>query len=139
MKDKEPFFFDTNILIYSVYGTVAEQAKIKALVTNQKTTLHVSTQVLKEFVNASVKKKFHKTTSELKQHLAKINESFVVADVNLKTILLALDLKDEYRYSFYDSLIIATALESSCATLYSEDLQHGQIVRKKLRIVNPFK
>ena len=50
----------------------------------------------------------------------------------------ALDLKDELRYSFYDSLAIAAALQAGGHTLYSEDLQHWQLVRGLLRIGNPF-
>ena len=46
--------------------------------------------------------------------------------------------KDELRYSFYDSLAIAAALQAGGHTLYSEDLQHWQLVRGLLRIVNPF-
>jgi len=48
-----------------------------------------------------------------------------------------LDIKGRYRFSFYDSLIIAAALEANCQTLYSEDMQHGQII-ETLTIQNPF-
>jgi len=40
--------------------------------------------------------------------------------------------------SGYDSLILASAVESRCAILYTEDMQHGQVIEKKLTIVNPF-
>jgi predicted nucleic acid-binding protein len=53
--------------------------------------------------------------------------------------LQAVDILDRYKYSFYDSLIIATALENKCMILYSEDLQHNQGIGKKMKIVNPFK
>ena len=49
----------------------------------------------------------------------------------------ALLIKDRWKYSFYDSLIIAAALKANCTILYSEDLQHGQII-DDLKIVNPF-
>ena len=49
-----------------------------------------------------------------------------------------LDIQARYRYSFYDSLIIAAGVESGCRTLYSEDLQHGQRI-ERMTIVNPFK
>jgi predicted nucleic acid-binding protein len=48
-----------------------------------------------------------------------------------------LRLQDRYRYSFYDSLIIAAALDSGCDRLYTEDLQDGQRI-EGLTIVNPF-
>lgn len=49
----------------------------------------------------------------------------------------ALHLHQRYGYSFYDSLIIAAALEGGCARLLSEDRQHGQVI-ETLRIQNPF-
>ena len=50
----------------------------------------------------------------------------------------AIKIKEEYKLQFYDSLIIATALENSCSILYSEDMQHGQIIENSLKIINPF-
>jgi predicted nucleic acid-binding protein len=49
----------------------------------------------------------------------------------------ALAIRERYQYSFYDSLIIAAALEAGCDRLLSEDLQHGQEI-EGLRIENPF-
>ena len=43
----------------------------------------------------------------------------------------------QHGFSFYDSLIVASALEAGCVRLYSEDMQHGQRV-EQLTIVNPF-
>ena len=45
-----------------------------------------------------------------------------------QTILIALTLAEKYRYGYFDSLMIASALEQRCPILYSEDLQHGQPV-----------
>lgn len=49
----------------------------------------------------------------------------------------ALEVRERYRYCFYDSLIIAAALEAGCTRLYSEDLQAGQRI-ERLVIENPF-
>lgn len=54
------------------------------------------------------------------------------------TILQACRIAERYLFSFYDSLIIAAALESKCYMLYSEDLNPGQIIDSKITIVNPF-
>ena len=51
--------------------------------------------------------------------------------------LRALDLRERYGFSFYDSLIIAAALEAGCTRLYTEDMQHGQQIQG-LAIENPF-
>jgi predicted nucleic acid-binding protein len=50
----------------------------------------------------------------------------------------ALGVQARYRYSFYDSLIIAAALDAGCSRLYSEDLQDGQRI-EELTIENPFR
>lgn len=50
----------------------------------------------------------------------------------------ALDIQARYRYGFYDSLIVAAALDAGCTRLYSEDLQDGQLI-EGLTIENPFK
>jgi len=58
--------------------------------------------------------------------------------ISLTTIKESWKIKLKYKYSIYDSLIIASALEADCSFLYSEDLQHNQLISKKLRIINPF-
>ena len=50
----------------------------------------------------------------------------------------ALEVQDRYRYGFYDSLIVAAALDAGCTRLYSEDLQDGQQI-EGLTIENPFR
>jgi predicted nucleic acid-binding protein len=139
MKDNQVAFFDTNILVYRVYGTAEQKQNVLRVLQNLSSSAIVSKQVLKEFTNVSIKKKLHKSQEELKLHLSKTTDSFNVSEITLETIFEALDLIEQYHYSFYDSLIIATALENKCNILYSEDMQHGQIIRKKLKIINPFK
>ena len=112
---------------------------INAILSDQDNIPILSTQVLKEFTNVSIRKKLHKTTVELKKHLIKIKASFIICEINPDTIVQAIDMHDRYKYSFYDSLIVATALENKCQKLYSEDLQHNQIINKKMKIINPFK
>ena len=58
--------------------------------------------------------------------------------VTIETHKLPLQLAQRYRYTIFDSLIIATALDSSCTILYSEDLHHGQNV-EGLKIQNPYR
>jgi predicted nucleic acid-binding protein len=55
------------------------------------------------------------------------------------TIIQACKVAERYGFSFYDSLIISAALECDCSILYSEDLNHSQIIEQKLKIVNPFR
>lgn len=71
--------------------------------------------------------------------LTEIQESFQVITVQPSTIEHALHLAQIYRYSYYDSLILAASLEKTCHFLYSEDMQHQQVIDQQLTIVNLFK
>lgn len=55
-----------------------------------------------------------------------------------ETFALASLLRKKRAFSYWDSLIVAAALDAGCDTLYSEDMQHGQLVEGRLRLVNPF-
>ena len=67
-----------------------------------------------------------------------IMQSTLTQSVNKSTVELCWEMRIRYHYSYYDSLILASAVESRCTVLYSEDMQHGQVIEKKLKIVNPF-
>jgi len=54
-----------------------------------------------------------------------------------KLYISALDIREKWKFSFYDSLIIAAAVEANCKILYSEDLQHNQKIYD-LTILNPY-
>ena len=49
-----------------------------------------------------------------------------------------LNIISKYKFSYWNSLIIASALQNNCTILYSEDMQHNQLIENKLRIINPF-
>lgn len=57
---------------------------------------------------------------------------------NASQHLLASRLRETDALSYWDSLIVAAALDAGCTTLYSEDMQHGQIFERCITIVNPF-
>lgn len=67
-----------------------------------------------------------------------LDNSFEICNFTIKTQVKALRIKEKYKYQYYDSLIIATALERGCSALYSEDMQHNQNIESKLIIKNPF-
>ena len=75
---------------------------------------------------------------EIRKLITSLEAMCRVEIISLVTIHTALDIRERYSFSWYDSLIIATALEADCNTLYSEDMQNGQEIEGRLRIVNPF-
>ncbi|MGD1023888.1 MAG: PIN domain-containing protein [Candidatus Sulfotelmatobacter sp.] len=128
-------FFDTNVLIYAVAqndprGTRAEQLLAGGGV--------VSVQVLNEFVSVARRKlgmPWEGVTDAL-DAIQILCPSPVPITVAIHE--LALKIAQQYGYGIYDALVAAAALEAKCSTLYTEDLQTGQIVGKKLTIRNPF-
>ena len=134
MNDK--IFLDSNILVYSYSDTELEKQHIARNIIAENNSF-ISTQVLQELSNILIKK-FKKSFKDVG---ITINESCKnnILLVNSKdTIIKACNIADKYKFSFYDSLIIASALECNCKILYSEDLQHKQVIEKSLSIVNPF-
>ena len=65
-------------------------------------------------------------------------DTFDVVYVYTSTINIAFNLSLKYGFSYWDSMIVATALENNCEVLYTEDMQHGLLVEKTLLIKNPF-
>lgn len=96
-------------------------------------------QVVQECLNTAIRKaEIPLTTEEMKRYLNSFLMPLYRVQPSLNLYHAALDIKTLYRFGFYDSLIVAAALESGCKTLYSEDLQHGQQI-EGLTIENPFK
>jgi predicted nucleic acid-binding protein len=97
----------------------------------------VSTQVVMEFTNICLRKmKFSK--KEAFENANNIMEGALVRPIDKSSVSLAFDISIKYGFSHWDSLIVASALEAKCHTLYSEDLQHGQLINGKMKIINPF-
>ncbi len=136
---KERVFTDTNILIYHFTQEAGKYKFTDAIIANPAHHLVTSTKVLSEFANVCLRKKFVKGKSEIKAHIEAIEALFEVVGLSDKDVLKALDLQDRYKISFYDALIVANALHAGCQKLYSEDMHHGLLVERKLRIINPFK
>jgi predicted nucleic acid-binding protein len=55
------------------------------------------------------------------------------------SLLRASDLRRSLSLAYWDSLIVAAALEGGCSILYTEDMQHGQVIAELLTGVNPFR
>jgi predicted nucleic acid-binding protein len=131
-------FFDTNVLIY-LYSIDEPEKQHKALQRIEATENRwVSTQVLSELSN-TLHRKFKLEYSAIVKVISEIHASFQVITVQPDTIKQTLNLAQIYRYSYYDSLIIASALEQSSNILFSEDMQHEQIIEHHMLILNPFK
>ncbi|MBW1835138.1 MAG: PIN domain-containing protein [Deltaproteobacteria bacterium] len=134
---KDEIFIDSNILIYSVSQNLSKCQTSRELLLKHVDRITVSSQVINEFINVCIKK----SILDLSGTFEKSNEFmeiFRFAVITKSDIRLAMDIKKRYRFSYWDSLIIASALENNCSILYSEDMQHSQVIEDDLKIINPF-
>lgn len=129
-------FLDTNILVFAYSFTELEKQNIaRQIIINSNS--FISTQVLQELTN-TLTRKFKFSYKDALKALTECADNNNVHTNTENTIVQACTIAERYGFSFYDSLIISAALECDCSTLYSEDLNHGQLIEKRLKIVNPF-
>jgi predicted nucleic acid-binding protein len=130
-------FIDSNIWVYYYSMKPDEKfARAQEIIISNFTSLVISTQSLGELYNVLVKKNMASQVNA-RRLIADLASEFPIVEIGTDTVLKAIDLSVKYGYSYWDSLIIATALVSNCGVLYSEDMQHDQLIENKLRIVNP--
>lgn len=140
MKDR--FFIDTNIIVYIFDRKNGDkQKKAREILKQALDTMNgaVSFQVIQEFCNVALKKfETPLLTSDCRTFINKFLFPLCEIFPGLEIYNKAIDIKEITNYGFYDSLIIASAIESKCSILYSEDLNNNEKVMN-MQIVNPFK
>jgi predicted nucleic acid-binding protein len=129
-------FIDTNVLVY-LYSGDESAKKTAAMSALGNGTACLTTQVLGELAHV-LTKKFLLPTTNVQAVVHEVCDACEVHAVTPELIAAALRLREQYRYGFYDSLIIAGARMTGSAILYSEDLRHGQIIDGALTIRSPF-
>jgi len=135
--NRHKVFIDSNVVIYAYSNSEKSKQQVARKIIKENYTV-VSTQVLQELSN-TLKRKYALDYSSVKETLQECVYSNNEVHTNRQqTIFKACDIAERYHFSFYDSLIISAALESNCNILYSEDLQHNQIIENVLTIKNPF-
>jgi predicted nucleic acid-binding protein len=140
MTDK--VFLDTNILVYAIDCAPAEVSRRN----RARELLHehletetgvISIQVLQEFYVASTKKiKVPLSSAEALEFIRFVSALDLVTP-SLDILTAAVRLHQKHGFSFWDAMIIQSAVVARCNFLYSEDLQHG-FQLDSLRIQNPF-
>ncbi len=132
-------FFDTNVLVYALGDPrvgPSDPRPDKATELLERGGV-VSVQVLNEYADAA-NRRLRLSWQKIAHSLSIVEllcgrARSITADIQQT----ALNLSARYGYRIYDSMILAAALEAGCTTVYSEDLQHGQVI-EGLRIENPF-
>jgi predicted nucleic acid-binding protein len=128
-------FIDSNILIYAMAGEDVKQSVARNLIDRERH--NISNQVVSEVLFNLIKKAGY-SGDELESVIHELYSAFFVKSLDQQDFLEAANIRKRYDFSFWDSLIVATALHINCNTLYSEDMQHGMVVDSSLTIINPF-
>ncbi len=130
-------FIDTNIWPYALIegDEVVKSARARMLI--QESEPVISTQVINE-VCVNLLRRAHFTEEQVRSLVDSFYEKCVVIELNRLTLLTASRLRQRYSLSFWDSTIVASALDAGVSVLYSEDMQHGVTIESQLQLRNPF-
>ena len=124
MKDRA--FFDTNMLVY-LYSNDDERKKMACRDALKRYSPTVSTQVINELCNTFTKK-LKLPASDVDRVVNRVTSFFHVEIVDLHVISHALNLHGKFSYSYFDCLMLSSAMLSGCRYIISEDMQDGHNV-----------
>jgi predicted nucleic acid-binding protein len=132
-------FIDTNIWLYALSESQDKQKHLVAKALIRRTPrIVMSTQIVNE-VSFNLIRKFQAGESDIRKLIRSFHRKYLVIELNRPILLHASDLRTAYSFSFWDSIVIASALSASAKVLYSEDMHDGLVVLNQLTIVNPLK
>ena len=132
-------FIDSNVWLYAFVTNPGEEMKnqIARTLIEQSSPCVISSQVVVEVCN-NLLRKAGMAEDELIPIIEDFYQRYQVRDTGLDCHRTASRLRSAHKFSYWDSLIVASALDAGCSTLYTEDMQHGQMIDARLRILNPF-
>ena len=134
-------FIDTNIFVYAHDERdlqKSQQARSLLVTLTENSEGRISTQVIQEFCNVVLEKaKMPLKARDVKDIIHVLMTPFLAHQPDVAFYLRALKTYEQYSLSFYDALIVQSAIDLQCSVLYSEDLQNGAHYGK-VQVVNPF-
>ena len=128
-------FLDTNVLIYAAVGHDPRSITAQAVIASGGT---ISVQVLNEFASVARRKlgrSWPEVIRAMRDFRTALSEPL---PLGVATHEAALVIAERDGLAFYDALIVASALEAGCSTLFTEDMQDGRLIAGRLTIRNPF-
>lgn len=133
-----PCFIDTNIWLYAFIPSQDQTKSAKAKATIRQSDIIISSQVINEVcVNLIKKAKFDEPA--IQRLINSFYKKYTVIILDKAPLLKSSELREKLQFSYWDSLIVSSALLGGAETLYTEDLADGLRVENRLRIANPFK
>lgn len=129
-------FVDTNIWVYAHLKVPGDLRHERALaVVESQANLVISPQVVAEYYNVMLRNA--QTDAWIQANLRAMFARTRLQPANAEVLSTALALRNRYAFSFWDCQIAAAALQARCATLLTEDMQHGQVLDGPLQVFNP--
>lgn len=131
-------FLDTNILVYAAAGRGRDEPKrLRALRLIDTEEFATSTQVLQEFYVTVVRKAKRPLSPEEALEWIEQLSVFPCKPIDRELVQVSIELSERFRISYWDAAILAAAMAQGAHTVYSEDLNDGQLY-DEVRVVNPF-
>jgi|SRR5690554_593717 predicted nucleic acid-binding protein len=130
---KGRYFLDTNVLVYALLDEDEKSEQALQLLDGAT----ISVQVLNELANVA-RKKAKLDWPDIQALTGAVAELTTIEPLTAETHTAGLEIAERYGLSLYDSMIVAAAIGARCMTLYTEDMQHGQLL-EPIRVVNPFR
>lgn len=127
-------FLDTNVVLYLLSSDAAKADRAEKLVSGRPV---ISVQVLNEAANV-MRKKLGMDWAEIDDVLAALRANCRVDALTIETHETGLRLARQFQIGLYDAMIAASALLAGCTVLHSEDMHHGLVIDKRLKVRNPF-
>lgn len=127
-------FLDSNVVLYALGDEKPKRQRARELLAAAPT---ISTQVVNECSHV-LRRKAGWPPAQVAAELTLLISLTRLVEVRTDEVRAAWSLAECYGFGHFDSLILATALAAGCTTLYTEDLQHGQVIDGRLTLVNPF-
>ena len=131
------YFIDTNIWLYAfIQDQDAEKNKMARTIIRE-CEIVISTQLINEMC-VNLIKKMAFSEIEIQKLITSLHRKYSVFELSQDILLKASQIRDVHSFSFWDSIIAASALDCDANCLISEDMQSGFLLEDRLKIVNPF-
>jgi predicted nucleic acid-binding protein len=132
-------FVDTNIWIYLFLQDDAKKYKGAEKFFKENNTsaiFFITYQIINEASNTLLKYKY--SEMEIRKYIDLLCKICTIQDFTKEIALTASSLREKYSFSFWDSIVVGSALFSDCNVLITEDMQNGLVVENKLLLKNIF-
>jgi predicted nucleic acid-binding protein len=132
--DHNAAFLDSNVVLYLLSADVAKADQAERLL---KTRPVISVQVLNEVTHVC-RRKLGMGWDEIAGFLGLVRSLCKVVPVTEAVHDQGRAMAQRHQISFYDACIVAAAATAGCQTVYSEDMNDGQVLEGRLTVRNPF-